>query len=480
MNKRIISLQGVSIEHQKQMVLHDINLSIQAGQHWAVVGGNGEGKTTFLKLLAGLHWPAPGKGKRTYYFDNNTQDDAVLALKKIYLLGHELQDSYVHKDWNFKVSEIVLAGIKKTDVLRDDVTTKDTLIAKKLLKKIKIGHLASRDFLELSRGQQRKVLIARSLAYEPEVLILDEPLAGLDKKSRFDLNAIIDELSQEMTIICSYHHTKDLPSCINHIVIIENGRISYADKIKQNHIDKGSLAIDTESALMAQQPNHSSVETMLELKDASVWIDKDRILEKINWKILAGEHWQILGPNGSGKSTLIKLIYGLYRPAKGGKISYFGFFDAENVWSLREQIALVSPELQAGYWYPSSVYQCIASGFTSSIGQMKTLTKEQGTRIDELINLFELNPMQDKKIKYLSYGQLRRTLIARAIVNNPKFLLLDEPWEGLDPRNLKLVTDILNELILENNMQLICATHLDEPGVNFTHRLTLLDGKIAC
>ena len=142
---------------------------------------------------------------------------------------------------------------------------------------------------------------------------------------------------------------------------------------------------------MAQQPNHSSVETMLELKDASVWIDKDRILEKINWKILAGEHWQILGPNGSGKSTLIKLIYGLYRPAKGGKISYFGFFDAENVWSLREQIALVSPELQAGYWYPSSVYQCIASGFTSSIGQMKTLTKEQGTRIDELINLFELN-----------------------------------------------------------------------------------------
>jgi ABC-type molybdenum transport system ATPase subunit/photorepair protein PhrA len=59
-------------------------------------------------------------------------------------------------------------------------------------------------------------------------------------------------------------------------------------------------------------------------------------------------------------------------------------------------------------------------------------------------------------------------------------LLLDEPWEGLDPRNLKLVTDILNELILENNMQLICATHLDEPGVNFTHRLTLLDGKISC
>ncbi len=126
MNKRIISLQGVSIEHQKQIVLHDINLSIQAGQHWAIVGGNGEGKTTFLKLLAGLHCPAPGKGKRTYYFDNNTQDDAVLALKKIYLLGHELQDSNVHKDWNFKVSENVLAGIKKTDVLRDDVTTKDT------------------------------------------------------------------------------------------------------------------------------------------------------------------------------------------------------------------------------------------------------------------------------------------------------------------------------------------------------------------
>ena len=199
----------------------------------------------------------------------------------------------------------------------------------------------------------------------------------------------------------------------------------------------------------------------------------------MTWALFKNQHWQILGPNGSGKSTFIKLLYGLFRPAKGGHLSYMGITNPKNIWSLRRQIALVSPELQSNYWYPTNVRQCISSGLSSSIGQTKKPSVEEAKYIESLMSIFNLDDLANQNVKKLSYGQFRRTLIARALVTSPKILLLDEPWEGLDPDNLKLITTILNNLIERNNTQIICATHLNEPGVKFTHQVIFNNGIIA-
>ena len=147
------------------------------------------------------------------------------------------------------------------------------------------------------------------------------------------------------------------------------------------------------------------------------------------------------------------------------------------MWSLRRQIAWVSPELQAGYWYPTNVRECIGSGFDSSIGQTRRLKPEEHRIVEELLEQFELVDLATRNVKALSYGQFRRVLIARAVVYAPKVLLLDEPWEGLDPGNLDLVTRELNQIIARGS-QLICATHLTINGAQFNREMRIEKGRI--
>lgn len=171
------------------------------------------------------------------------------------------------------------------------------------------------------------------------------------------------------------------------------------------------------------------------------------------------------------------MLHGQLRPAIGGSIRFPGIENPENVWTLRQQIAWVSPELQAGYWYPSTARQCVNSGFDSSIGQTRRLAPTESALVDELLEQFELQDLAERNVKTLSYGQFRRVLIARAVVHEPKVLLLDEPWEGLDPGNLELVTRELDQII-SRGTQLVCATHVHRNTSQFNRAMVIEDGRI--
>ncbi len=103
----VVTLSGVDVKIAGNTILRSLNWKLQRGEHWAVVGANGSGKTSFLKLISGTLWPAPGNGKRRYNFGSELQTDAVEALRKITLVGHELQDHYIRLGWNFSAVEVV-------------------------------------------------------------------------------------------------------------------------------------------------------------------------------------------------------------------------------------------------------------------------------------------------------------------------------------------------------------------------------------
>ena len=435
----MIILQSVDVALAGHTVLHDLNWELRPGEHWAIIGANGSGKTSFLRLLAGSLWPAPGSGTRRYDFGGELQTDAVLALGKITLVGHELQDRYTRLGWNFDAADVVLSGLARTDVPRRLPNAPDRIRARGLLRQLKLLHLADRPFLELSRGEQRRVLIARGLAFKPAILILDEPVAGLDASSRQALVETIDQISEHTTVICSYHEAANLPRSLNRMLRIKDGHVIESGPIAANaKAPVGPLPGVAGATEPVRQENlaerlAASGNPIIEVEHANVWLDHRRALADINWTLFEGEHWQLTGPNGAGKSTFLRLLHGQLRPAKGGAIRFPGIDDPGNVWSLRKQIAWVSPELQAGYWYPTNVRQCIASGFESSIGQTRRLKPAESELVDELLEQFELDQFADRNVKALSYGQFRRVLIARAVVHTPKVLLLDEPWGGSTP-----------------------------------------------
>jgi ABC-type molybdenum transport system ATPase subunit/photorepair protein PhrA len=123
------------------------------------------------------------------------------------------------------------------------------------------------------------------------------------------------------------------------------------------------------------------------------------------------------------------------------------------------------------------VRQCIASGFDSSIGQTRRLKPEEKRTVEELLETFDLQALAERNVKALSYGQFRRVLIARAVVRSPRVLLLDEPWEGLDPGNLELVSRELNQIIARGS-QLVCATHLAVNGAHFNRYMRIEAGRL--
>ncbi len=479
----MIILRDVNVALAGRTVLHDLNWALIPGQHWAVIGANGSGKTSFLRLLAGMLWPAPGGGTRRYDFGGELQTDAIQALGKITLVGHELQDRYTRLGWNFDAADVVLSGLARTDVPRRLPNAPDRIRARGLLRQLKLLHLADRPFLELSRGEQRRVLIARGLAFKPSVLILDEPVAGLDAASRQALNETIDQISEHTTVICSYHAAANLPRSLNRMLRLKDGHVTECGPVPAS-AKAPTVPVTTVPGTTTTAPGSAadtrrdpSANAIIEIEHANVWLEHRRALADINWTLYDGEHWQLTGPNGAGKSTFLRLLHGQLRPAKGGTVRFPGIDNPDNVWSLRRQIAWVSPELQAGYWYPTNVRECIASGFDSSIGQTRRLKPDESRLVEELLEQFELAELAERNVKALSYGQFRRVLIARAVVHTPKVLLLDEPWEGLDPGNLDLVTRQLNQII-ERGSQLICATHLAINGAHFNREMRIEKGRI--
>jgi molybdate transport system ATP-binding protein len=473
----LVALDHVTAARGGSVVLADITWRLRAGEHWGIVGENGSGKSSFLALVAGTLWPAPGGGSRVYDFGGGPQTDAVDARQRIVIVGHELQDRYAKWNWNFAAVDVVLSGVYRTDVPRRRPEAPERSRALAVMRELGVVHLAERPFLQLSRGEQRRVLIARGVAFAPAVLLLDEPASGLDARARAELDELVRRASRDVTIVCAAHVEEDLPAVVDHVLKLAAGRVVASGERNRDARRRfaGSATAAAGSARARPAPA-AHAEPLIVVEHANVWLGTRHVIADLDWRLDAGQQWLVTGGNGAGKSTFLRLLHGQLRPALGGAVRWPGLGDPRNVWTLRRSIAWVSPELQAAYRYPTTVRECVASGFESSIGLARAPSGEQLRRVDRLLDEFELAALADRPLATLSYGQARRALIARALVHRPRVLLLDEPWEGLDAAVAGLLSRTLAAVVAEGT-QIVCASHLAAHREIFTHELVLEHGK---
>ncbi len=476
--RALIELENTDVDIDGTPVLRGIDWRLSVGEHWGIVGENGSGKSTFLRLLEGTRWPAPDRGRRRYDFGRGPERDAIEARRRITLVGPELQDLYVRREWNFAAVDVVLAGLKRTDVPRLAVAPQDRAEATALLAECGAAHLADRPFLELSRGEQRRVLIARALAFDPVVLLLDEPFAGLDTASRRAVGDAIRRAAARAQIVVTAHARDELPDVVTHVARIDAGRIVEQGPARPSPAPAAPAALGPRRPRSAPPAMPAAELPLIEVRRADVWLGDRRVLRGIDWRLAAGEHWLIQGANGSGKSTFLRLLHGQLRPAVGGSIDWPALGSPRSIRALRRDIAWVSPELQAGYRYRTTVRDAIASGFDSSLGLVRPLAADERARVEALLEQFDLAHLAERLQTELSYGQFRRVLLARALVGRPRVLLLDEPWEGLDRPRIELLAARLDEYAAEGT-QIVCATHVDVDADRYTHRLVLEHGAIA-
>jgi len=504
----LLSLANVDVRIAGTPVLHGLSWELLAGAHWGVVGPNGSGKSSLLGLVAGTLWPAPGAGTRSYTFDGRLHRDAVEARRRITLVGPELQDRYAKWDWNFSALDVVLSGVFRQDVPRKRAKPDELIRARAMMREFGLGALVERPFLELSRGEQRRVLIARSMAFRPSILLLDEPAGGLDRRSRAVLDELIARVGRDTTVVATAHSSADLPSITAAVLHLDDGRIvkrgrfrstepTSSDRPHREQVASAgrrgpgsggarrSRTRDGEGARSADRtagPTSGRTaeprKPLIEIVHADVWLGHARVLHDICWRLDPGKHWLVRGANGAGKSTFLKLLHAQLRPALGGTVRWPGLGDPGNVWDVRRRIGFISAELQAAYRYPSTVRDCIASGFASSIGLTRPLTADQAKTAAGVLERFALEDYASRPLSTLSYGQLRRTLLARTLVNEPRVLLLDEPFEGLDEQSREIVRTELGAFIAAGT-QLVCASHHSDIRTRFTHELVIKGGRIS-
>ena len=217
-------LSKVSVVRPGKVLLEDVSWTVNEGERWVVLGPNGAGKTTLMQIVGASAHPSRGE---VWILDGKLGEVDIFELRT--RIGHT----------STAVADRIPPGESVTDTIlsaahavlgrwHEEYDTEDHVLAKQMMGEMGITGLADRTFGTLSEGERKRVLIARALMTDPELLLLDEPAAGLDLGAREDLLASLETLSQaddSPVLVMVSHHVEEIPIGFTHVLMLRGGRV---------------------------------------------------------------------------------------------------------------------------------------------------------------------------------------------------------------------------------------------------------------
>ena len=199
------------------------------------------------------------------------------------------------------------------------------------------------------------------------------------------------------------------------------------------------------------------MKNIISIENVSFGYNKENILNDIILSIDEGDYVGIVGCNGSGKSTLLKLLMGQLNPTKG-KIKIFN--EEVSKSNNLNKVGYVSQKsLSAGATFPATVEEIVMANLYSKIGLMKFPKKEHKEKVKEALKIVNMEEYSQRLIGNLSGGQQQRVMIARALVSDPKILILDEPTTGIDAASEAQLYNLLEDLNKKSKITIIIVSH---------------------
>jgi len=217
---------------------------------------------------------------------------------------------------------------------------------------------------------------------------------------------------------------------------------------------------------------------LVKIRNAVVHLNGYKVLSSIDWTMHAEENWAIVGNNGAGKTTFMKLVFGELIPVHGGTVRWFGRPELTPMDQIRPKIGFVSAEYQENYRYNILGWEVVASGLFASIGIYEKISPSQKQTALEWMDFLGIERLAQTGFRKMSYGEARRTLLARALVNRPALLILDEPCTGLDIPTKEVFLKTLEKLSTTKTRVIYVTHHIDEILPFISHLLYLKDGTI--
>ena len=220
---------------------------------------------------------------------------------------------------------------------------------------------------------------------------------------------------------------------------------------------------------------------IIEIKNVSVRRGGKQVLKNITWNTYPGQNWFLMGQNGCGKTTLIEILVG-YLWAQEGTVSVMGEqFGHTNLRDLRKKVGYVSSWIMKRIRTDVLVEDVVASGIDASIGFFENKSEELMKSIKEKLVFFKCDELVGRKFGTLSSGQQLKCILARAMINEPKLLILDEPFSLLDVGSrIDMYEHITQLCAAKFAPQIVMVTHHKEDIIApFTHGIIIKDGEVA-
>ena len=487
----LITLDNISLRFSEKVILDEINATIHKGDKIGLIGRNGEGKSTFLKLLAKLITADDGDLKvqnRTTisYLEQQPPEDNDDTLFNI--VGHGLGDAgKLIAKYHDSLKD---GNISKSSQLQEQIESKDLWHylhkIETILNRFKLKPDAQ--LSTLSGGWKRRVMLAKAIIQEPDILLLDEPTNHMDITAILDLEKMLKDFHGTLLLIS--HDRSFINGIVNKIFDLDRGKLSifdcgYKDYLKRKEnllnseelenarfnkklaqeeawIRQGIKARRTRNegrvrALQAmrkkfinQRKRQGSVKIhaledekrvskiVFEVKNISYSINELELVKQFSLLVLKGEKIGIIGGNGSGKSTLIKLLLDELKPNKGNirrsKTIQLAYFD-----QMRE---LLDPNLKA-------------MDFVSGGKDYIEINGKNKHVIGYLRQFLFTGKQAMAPIKMFSGGEKNRLMLAKILSQPANLLVLDEPTNDLDVETLEL----LEEMLVDYAGTLILISH---------------------
>jgi molybdate transport system ATP-binding protein len=429
----LAKISDVSVSLGAKPVVSSISFQILSGQKTAIVGHMGSGKTSLAKALAGRLF----RTGEVFFSSRNPE-------KRAYVMLVEQQHQFKNRS---NLSEFYLQQRFNSSDCEDAYTVEEELAELELgdwVSIFELEGLLKRPLIQLSNGENKRLQIVKSLAYQPDWLILDNPYVGLDVKGREILTKGLLSLDSKGIQFILVSSPGDVPDFINQVIELPSARVVEAKPAPLlRPLDPFEIAVKMEK-----------VQIKYGLKT---------ILSDFSWKVNRGERWAIKGPNGAGKSTLISLITADNPQAYSQDITLFDRKrgKGESIWDIKRKIGYLSPELHLYFKEGGSCFSVVASGLFDTQGLFKRLSEEQTGQVNHWMQVMGIAHLKERSFLQISGGEQRMVLITRALVKNPELLILDEPCQGLDRVQTDHLKSVLDYLALNSEMTLLYVSHYD-------------------
>ena len=441
-----------------------VNFSLDEGEHIAIIGRNGSGKSMLVDMITGRHPLYPDMIK--YAFEEPYNNIKHITFRDTYG-GDNDRTYFLQQRWNqMEIDEetpTVGRKLEEAFLLAGEDTPKRREFQKHIYELFHLDNLLDKYIILLSSGELRKYKLAANLFSKPKVLIIENPFIGLDAETRDQVKELLKMLTEEqdMQIILVLSKMDEIPDFITRVIKLDNLRFVPEIKVKTD--------FQIEHCPHAIQVQHESTippipQLVIMFNHVTIQYGERTILKDLDWVVLKGEHWALSGQNGSGKATLLSLVCADNPQSYACNISLFGHQrgSGESIWDIKKHIGYVSPEMHRSYKQNIPALQIVASGLKDTIGLYFTPTQQEKNQCLEWMDVFGIKHLADRKFLEMSSGEQRLVLLARAFVKSPDLLILDEPLHGLDLCNRNMVKAIVDRYMFEDpDRTLIYVTHYE-------------------